>query len=131
MVQLLDAAIPRGLLAGAAKLRTRHNLDSIGSRAPAAPDRFDVLGEHGAFIDLDLAGQGGMPELAGSNRANHIEAGEVAAVAAAKSRGLIRQGKGHITNLSGLSGLSGSLTPSIRHTPDLICSCDDLLDFRY
>ena len=82
---LLDATVARGLLARAAELRSGHDLDVIGRRTPTATNRLDVFGEHRCLVDVDVAGQAGVPELTGPNRADHIKAGQVAAVTAAQT----------------------------------------------
>lgn len=85
----LDAAVPRRLLARTSELRARHDLDPVGSRAPSTPDRLHILCQDGAFVDLDLTSQGRVPELARSDRADHIETSEVAAVSAAQAGSVI------------------------------------------
>lgn len=109
----LDAAVARGFLTRPPELRTRDDLDPIGGRAPAAADRFDVLGQHRGLIDHDVTCQGGVPELTTANRANHVEACEVAAVAAAKARSLVGERKGHGANLPPTDDTQRRRTPAL------------------
>lgn len=122
----LHTTVAGGLLAGTAELRARNDLDAVGSRTPTAPDRLDILGQHGSFVDHDVAGQRCVPELTRANRAHHIEAGQIAAMATPKAGGLVRKRKGHDANLPAASRAPDRHTPGLPSAPMTASFTDQL-----
>ena len=97
----LDATVAGGLLTRSSELRTGNDLNPVRRRTPTAPDRLDVFRQDGPLLNLDLTGQIRMPILTGLDGANHVEARQVAAMAAPEPRGVIGKRKAHAAEPTG------------------------------
>jgi len=86
-----DSAISWRFLGRAAKFRPRHQLDAIGSRAPAATDLFHVPSDDRGLLDGGGPRHVYVPELRHPAVPDNVESGQVSAMSAAKARGVVRQ----------------------------------------
>lgn len=87
----LHATIAGRLLGGTSELGPGNQFDTVRGRAPAAADLLDAVGEDRRLLDDGHTRHVHVPELRHATGPDDVETGEVPAMAAAESRGVVWQ----------------------------------------